>query len=195
MNKETKIAFKITTKCIKNKEEFLDFLSLSIKKICFIFEEGNSITASKKEEDLDLIFIQLKKNINEWSQEGNHTDPFYPREFVKKLFKKGVIVEFTPRPDNPNKMKPDDYGLDKISNMKKFILSRIDTDDENNGLKFKPNSMMLSEEGMPLDVYNAIVLNIKTLKEDKLYLKFSISKDFEIFYIKFLSIHEDLNQK
>ena len=91
-------------------------------------------------------------------------------------------------------MKPENYGLDNVSKMKKFILSRIDKDNEKTGLKFKENKMD-ALEGMPLDVYNAFVININSDKEDKIYIKFSVNKELSdaYFKIKFISIHKDEN--
>ena len=44
-----------------------------------------------------------------------------------------------------------------------------------------------------MDVYNAITLNYKTLKNDKIYIKFSVSKELSdaYFNINFISIHKD----
>ena len=197
MNKLNKIAFRITTESIKTKDDFLEFLLGSIKTIHFIFGDNDVITASKKEEDLDLAFIKLKKNVSDWMNESSHAQPFYPRDFVKKILKKNVIIDYALRPDNPDKMKPEDYGLDSAENIKKFILSRIDNNNEINGLKFKENKMFINDGEMPLDVYNAITFNIKKNKDTRIYLKFRINKEFSdaYFNMTFISIHEDINQK
>ena len=118
--------------------------------------------------------------------------PIWGTEPIKKILKSGIVFNYIKRPDNPDKMRPINYGLDKTSEMKKFLLSRIDKDNEKTGLKFKENKMD-TNEGMPLDVYNAITMNYKTLKEDKIYIKFSVNKELSDVYfrIKFISIHKD----
>ena len=73
-----------------------------------------------------------------------------------------TMINYVNRIDNPEKMRPDDYGLDTAMNLKNFILSRIDKEDEKTGLKFKSNSMGIDKNNMPMDVYNAITRNFIT---------------------------------
>lgn len=192
-----KIAKNITAFKVETKEEFLEFMLSSIKTIHFIFEDG-IITASRKDkEDLDVTFLKLKEKIPQWIQETTHAAPFYPREFVKRILKAGAEFEFISRVDNFNKMKPEDYGIGNSKGMRDFILSRIDKTDENNGLKFKSNSMKLSQDGMPLDVYNAIADNFSLKRKARIYIKFEIDKNFcdAFFRMKFISIHDDEAQQ
>jgi hypothetical protein len=194
MDKCNRIAKTLTIESINTKDDFLDFLLKSIKVIHFIFENGTSIIALKEDdEDLDITFLKLKEKISDWGSESTHTKPFYPRNFIKKILTSGTMMEYIDRKDNPDKMTPEDYGFNSVNNIKEFILSRIDKDDEKTGLKFKPNSMTLSKDGMPLDVYNAIEYNYKLSKDTRLYLKFEVNKSFgdAFFRMKFTSIHDD----
>ena len=190
--KENKIAFKLSLDAIITKEDFIEFLLSSIKTVHFIIEDNVIIASKDNEEDLDIQFIELKNKINQWMKEESHTEPFYPRSFIKRILKSGVTFDYVDRKDDPNKMKPENYGLDNVSKMKKFILSRIDKDNEKTGLKFKENKMQISN-GMPLDVYNAFVININSDKEDKIYIKFSVNKELSdaYFNMNFISIHKD----
>ena len=194
MDKCNRIAQILTIESINTKDDFLDFLLKSIKTIHFIFENGNSFTALKEDdEDPNITFLKLKEKISDWASESAHTKPFYPRAFIKKILTGGTMIEYIDRKDNPDKMRPEDYHIDQANNMKNFILSRIDNEDENTGLKFKPNSMTLSNNGMPLDVYNAIIYNYRLSKNTRLYLKFEVNKSFleAFFRMKFISIHDD----
>ena len=194
MSKSDKIAKKIVALKIDTKQDFLEFLASSIKNVEFVFED-NSIVASKKkkEEDLDITFIKLKNKIEEWIAETNHTQPFYPRDFIKRILKSNATFTYVKRTDNADKMRPADYELSDVNDMRKFLLSRIDRDDEQTGLKFKENTMGVDHDGMPLDVYNAIRRNFRLDKDSKLYLKFSVNKSLDkaLFDMKFISIHDE----
>lgn len=172
MNRCDRIAQTITIDAIDTKDDFLNFLLKSIKTIHFIFENSASIVAfNEHDEDPEITFLKLKGKIAEWVSESTHTKPFYPRSFIKKILQGNNMIDYVDRKDNSSKMRPEDYRLDNVNNMKNWILSRIDKDDEKTGLKFKPNSMMLSKNGMPLDVYNAIIYNYRLSKDTRLYLK------------------------
>lgn len=194
MDKCNRIAKTLTIESINTKDDFLDFLLKSIKVIHFIFENGTSIIALKEDaEDFDITFLKLKEKISEWVSESTHTKPFYPRNFIKKILAGGTMMEYIDRKDNQTKMTPEDYHIENANDMKNFILSRIDKEDEKIDLKFKPNSMTLSKGGMPLDVYNAIEYNYRLSKYTRLYLKFEVNKSFgdAFFRMKFTSIHDD----
>lgn len=194
MDKCNRIAKTLTIESINTKDDFLNFLLNSIKTIHFIFENGTSIVAfNEDDEDPEITFLKLKGKIADWVSESTHTKPFYPRNFIKKILQGNTMIDYAKRPDNPDKMKPEDYDFDNVNNIKEFILSRIDKDDEKTGLKFKPNSMTLSKDGMPLDVYNAIEYNYRLSKDTRLYLKFEVNKSFfeAFFRMKFISIHDD----
>ena len=192
MKKENKIAFKLSLNDVNTKEDFLEFLTISIKNIYFIFGNDNSITASNND-NVDDMFIDLKGKVNKWLQEEGHSKPFYPRSFIKKILNGSTMINYVNRIDNPEKMRPDDYGLDTAMNLKNFILSRIDKEDEKTGLKFKSNSMGIDKNNMPMDVYNAITRNFITVKNDKIYIKFSVNKELSDVYfnMNFVSIHKD----
>jgi len=192
MKKINKVAYKLTIDKIKTKEDFCDFLLFSVKTINIIFN-NESIIASQSDEDLDIIFIKLKEKISEWISESIHTQPFYPRNFIKKILKSGSQINFIDRMDNQDKMKPEDYAINNSNDMKNFLLSRIDKNNEVNGLKFKNNKMQINANEMPLDVYNAIMFNYTLMKNTRVYIKFKVDKNFEdvFFYINFISIHDD----
>lgn len=187
-----KISRKIFLPLIKDKDDFIDFLSKSIKKITFIFESGNNIVASD-EEDLDIVFLQLKSKIPLWLSETTHSGPFYPRDFLKAILKSNAMLNYIQRFDK-NKIDPEEFGLMNANQLKNFLLQRIDSEDELDGLKFKPNSMKLFD-GMPLDVYTTVISSSKDLMT-RLYLKFFVSKNLSeaFFKINFISIHPDYNQ-
>ncbi|MBR4316439.1 MAG: hypothetical protein IKP65_05690 [Alphaproteobacteria bacterium] len=192
MKKENKIAFKLSLNNVNTKEDFLEFLTISIKNIHFIFGNDNSITASNND-NVDDMFIDLKGKVNKWLQEEGHSKPFYPRIFIKKILNGSTMINYVNRIDNPEKMRPDDYSLDTAMNLKNFILSRIDKEDEKTGLKFKQNSIGIDKNNMPMDVYNAITKNFITSKNDKIYIKFSVNKELSdaYFNMNFVSIHKD----
>lgn len=192
MKKENKIAFKLSFNNVNTKEDFLEFLTISIKNIHFIFGNDNSITASNND-NVDDMFIDLKGKVNKWLQEEGHSKPFYPIIFIKKILNGSTMINYVNRIDNPEKMRPDDYSLDTAMNLKNFILSRIDKEDEKTGLKFKQNSIGIDKNNMPMDVYNAITKNFITSKNDKIYIKFSVNKELSdaYFNMNFVSIHKD----
>ena len=93
MKKENKIAFKLSLNDVNTKEDFLEFLTISIKNIYFIFGNDNSITASNND-NVDDMFIDLKGKVNKWLQEEGHSKPFYPRSFIKKILNGSTMINY-----------------------------------------------------------------------------------------------------
>lgn len=193
---KNKIAFNLSIDNIITKEDLLDYMLFSVKTI-IINIENNCFYASNKE-DLSKTFLSLKNKINQWSNEKSHQNPFYPRKFVKDLLKSGKVIQLIERKDKKN--NPYDYGFHNKKEITDFIIKRIEKNNEENGLKFKPNEMSVdSVDNMPMDVYNAII-NYNG-KKIRIYLKFYIKEVIAYFDLEIspelnvISFHDDLNQK
>ena len=173
------------------KSDFLDYLASSIDHVTINIDFGNlsdnerekqdGLIVASSDIDLDVKFIDLKNKIDQWKSEERHLGPFWPREFVKKLLENGCLVNYIQRKHDESKINPEAFGLDTREKVRDLIISRIMTDDENNGFKFLPNSEVAVESNnyMPIDAYSTILINVFDRKQYKVYVKFYINRNEE----------------